>query len=215
MRSTGLPTLLHLLFITTITMVTVPRTHSVAVPRTQNWPIRTMVKRQLAACGGNYGGLSATDCSAAADQITSGDDFHDNYERHFYTDLSDWIFDPATLYGSVSIAGPGKTWSSGECSITLWAPDGRKDDLASYQDIKNAAQDIIDACVTPDRVGGRTPIGRYGPDLQVVIYQDSEDDDKTSDTDPTQGTCPLQKAEARQDVADCFLGGIVDTGSGN
>ena len=49
--------------------------------------------------------------------------------------------------------------------------------------------------------------------MQVMIYQESEDTDEDSDTDPSQGQCPLEAAEQQQDVTNCFGGGIAG-GSG-
>ena len=90
--------------------------------------------------------------------------------------------------------------------------DPRDYEVAHLQDVKDASTEIINSCVTPLRQGGVNNLG-LGNRLQVMIYQESEDDENLSDTDPSKGTCSLQKAEANEEVTDCYLGGIA-SGSG-
>lgn len=54
-----------------------------------------------------------------------------------------------------------------------------------------------------------------GERMQILIYQESEDTDDVSDTDPSGGQCPLEAAIQQQDVTSCFLGGIAGVSGKN
>ena len=159
-------------------------------------------KRQFApTCDPRNGGVNQDDCNVAWLKIPTS------------TNVALWTTDqslavPPNFNGVNEDLNQAQTWSSRECTIALWMPDGRNWDYASWSDIDVAAASIISTCVGPSRQGGRITVAGFNNALQVVIYQDSEDTDALEDTDPNP-SCRLNNAEQYQDVTDCFLGGIA------
>ncbi|KAI9681263.1 MAG: hypothetical protein M1817_002545 [Caeruleum heppii] len=132
------------------------------------------LEKRVPVCNPRFGGVNTNDCLGALLKIP----------RATPGIVRQFSMDPLNLD---AILLP-QTFSFGECTIGVSLTNNR-DEASNWRLIKAKADAIINTCVRPSRSGGTERLGARG-EIEVTIYQYSEDENDDAGPDPA-GVCKV------------------------